>query len=217
MLRRSKHKVDPLIRARMGYSLLDKSPLFRMALQACDDTLQGLPHPPAWSIFEELSKTRGNSNVNEAQYSQPLCTALQIGLVALLQSWGIRPTAVAGHSSGEIGAAYAAGMISLETAITVAYYRGYVLVDSSDTSSPKDPQGSMCAVNMSEDECSSILKKFDGHVQLAAVNSPQNCTLSGDRESIQQIVDTCAEQGRFCRRLKVDKGASPDPLMITNY
>ncbi|KAL8681128.1 MAG: hypothetical protein Q9186_002721 [Xanthomendoza sp. 1 TL-2023] len=178
----------------------------RGVLQACDDTLQGLPQPPSWSIIDEIYMAREHSRINEAQYSQPLCTALQIGIVFLLQSWGIRPTAVVGHSSGEIGAAYAAGMISLESAITIAYYRGSVLTASSDTPSSRTAMGSMCAVSMSEVESKSLLESFNGQVQLAAVNSPQSCTLSGDREAIQKIIDLCTEQGRFCRKLKVDKG-----------
>ncbi|KAL8799576.1 MAG: hypothetical protein Q9182_005787 [Xanthomendoza sp. 2 TL-2023] len=192
--------------ARMGCCLLNHSPLFKDILRECDKTLQGLPEPPSWSIIDVLCMTQQHSCVHDAQYSQPLCTALQIGIVCLLHSWGIRPTAVVGHSSGEIGAAYAAGMISLESAITIAYYRGYVLSGSLDIPSSSTANGSMCAVSMHEDECKSFLGSFHGQLQLAAVNSPQSCTLSGDQEAVQKIVDLCTEQGRFCRKLKVDKG-----------
>ncbi|KAI4220335.1 MAG: hypothetical protein LQ349_008111, partial [Xanthoria aureola] len=140
-----------------------------------------------------------------AQYSQPLCTALQIGLVILLKSWGIQITAVVGHSSGEIGAAFAAGMLSWRNAIIVAYYRGLVLADASPIPRRAKCQGSMCAVDIDGDECDSVLKEYEGQVQLAAVNSEQSRTLSGDRDAIEAIVDLFQKRGRFCRRLKVDR------------
>ncbi|KAI4244578.1 MAG: hypothetical protein L6R42_010425, partial [Xanthoria sp. 1 TBL-2021] len=190
---------------RMGCSLLDQCPSFRSTLLECDHVLQGLSHPPAWSILDELSKNRDQSNIDEAQYSQPLCTALQIGLVVLLKSWGIPITATVGHSSGEIGAAFAAGMISLRDAIVIAYYRGFVLAGSSQLSPTTGSQGSMCAVDMGEDECKSILEDHNGRLQLAAVNSEQSRTLSGDRDAIEAVMELCKKRGDFCRRLKVDK------------
>ena len=198
----------------MGCALLDQCGSFRSALLECDHVLQKLSLPPAWSIVDELSKTRDQSNIDQAQYSQPLCTALQIGLVKLLRSWGIQISAVVGHSSGEIGAAFAAGMLSSRSAIIIAYYRGLALADSSPTSRTAKCQGSMCAVDIGGDECDSVLKEYQGHVQLAAVNSEQIRTLSGDRDAIEAIVDLCQKRGRFCRRLKVDKGTFSSMLLV---
>lgn len=62
--------------------------------------------------------------MDEAEFSQPLCTALQVALVDLLMSWKVTAGAVVGHSSGEIAAAYAAKAIDAEDAWRVAYYRG---------------------------------------------------------------------------------------------
>ncbi|KAL8717345.1 MAG: hypothetical protein Q9225_005405 [Loekoesia sp. 1 TL-2023] len=191
--------------AQMGCALIDQSPLFRSTLEDCDNILQGLPYGPSWSIVEELSKEKERSNVNEAEYSQPLCTALQIGIVCLLRSWGIKPDAVVGHSSGEICAAFAAGLITMRNAIITAYYRGHVLAKSSTLSSAAEAQGSMCAVGMGEDQCLGLLRGLEGRVQLAAVNSPYSCTLSGDRTVVQSVVNLYAEKGQFCRELKVGK------------
>ncbi|KAL8994776.1 MAG: hypothetical protein Q9169_005338 [Polycauliona sp. 2 TL-2023] len=190
--------------SRMGCSLLDQCPSFRSTILECDQALQELSHPPAWSILDELSKTRDQSNIDEAQYSQPLCTALQIALVVLLKRWGVQITAVVGHSSGEIAAAFAAGMISLRDAVVIAYSRGLVLADSSQSSSSTETRGAMCAVDMGEDECNSLLGDYNGQVQLAAVNSEHSRTLSGDRDAIDGIVDICKKREMFCRRLKVD-------------
>ena len=199
----------------MGCALLDQCASFRSALLECDHVLQKLSHPPAWSIVDELSKARDQSHIDQAQYSQPLCTALQIGLVMLLRSWDIQISAVVGHSSGEIGAAFAAGMLSLRSAIIIAYYRGLVLADSSPISrTAKFQKGSMCAVDTGGDECDSVLKEYEGHVQLAAVNSEQSRTLSGDRDAIEAIVDQFQKCGRYCRRLKVDRGTFSSMLMV---
>jgi acyl transferase domain-containing protein len=74
----------------------------------------------------EFNKDEQSSNIYNPAYSQPICAALQIALVDLLDSWGVRPSAVVGHSSGEISAAYAVGGLSKESALRVAYYRGFV-------------------------------------------------------------------------------------------
>ncbi|KAL8782267.1 MAG: hypothetical protein Q9213_005541 [Squamulea squamosa] len=199
--------------ARMGCELLEQSKLFRFMILECDSILQDLPRGPSWSIVNELSKAKEHSNVDIAQYSQPLCTALQIGLISLLRSWGVKPTVVVGHSSGEIAAAYAAGMISLRSAIVTAYYRGLVLDDHLTERSNKTSEGSMCAVGMSEGECEALLKDCHDRVQIAAVNSPQSCTLSGDREAIQMIIELCKKRRRFCRQLKVNKAAPYEILL----
>ncbi|CAG8888844.1 unnamed protein product [Penicillium egyptiacum] len=101
--------------ARMGYELLRSktNPVFSNTIASLDKTLQELgPLAPSWTIDGELRKPARKSRVDEAEYSQPLCTALQIALVDTYASIGIRPAAVLGHSSGEIAAVYAAGGLS---------------------------------------------------------------------------------------------------------
>ena len=194
-------------RPQMGKALLDESPLFRATIQECEKVLQSLPDKPVWSIEEELSKEGKASNVYQAAYSQPLCTAIQIGLVRVWASWGISPIAVVGHSSGEIGAAFAAGFLSLRDAILIAFYRGLCLSPSTlNGSFQPEIQGSMCAVGMDEHEAECLISGYDGTIQLAAVNSGNSCTLSGDKSAIKRVVARCAEKGIFCRELKVDMG-----------
>lgn len=115
----------------------------------------------------------------------------------------MEPHAVVGHSSGEIAAAYAAGNMSLRDAMATAYYRGFVLGSSSRISLRSEPKGSMCAISTSARE---IVEAHDGRVQLAAVNSPTSCTLSGDEDVINEIAANCATGGFFCRQLQVDMG-----------
>lgn len=111
------------------------------------------------SIIEELSKAKDESQIYESEYSQPLCTALQLGLTALWRSWGLLPKFVLGHSSGEIGAAYAAGLISLQDAIIIAYYRGMIFAKSPVGSSSPESPVSMCAVGLGEEDARSLLVK----------------------------------------------------------
>ena len=186
----------------MGMSLIDLSPLFKSVLHECDRLLSKLPDPPAWTIIEELSKANETSNIYRAEFSQPLCTALQLGLVVVLESWGVTPDAVVGHSSGEICAAYAAGILSLRDAMVISYYRGLVLSCPSAQAS----KGSMCAVGLNEDEANDLLQNYAGRVQIAAANSPSSYTLSGDADAIKKIVAQLAREKRYCRELKVDQG-----------
>ncbi|KAL9119068.1 MAG: hypothetical protein Q9187_004377 [Circinaria calcarea] len=189
--------------AQMGKLLIDQSPIFKAVVSECEEILASLPDKPSWSIIEELSKTGDSSNVYQSAFSQPLCTALQLGLVVLWESWGLVPSTVIGHSSGEIAAAYTAGFISLRDAIITAYYRGLYISDIASEASAW-PKGSMCAIGLSVEDTRKRLTEYEGRVQLAAVNSPSSCTLSGKKDAIEEIVGICAKEGTFCRELRVD-------------
>ena len=190
----------------MSKALLDQLPTFRLVLMECDKILATLKDRPTWSIVEELYKSESSSNIHLSTYSQTLCTALQLGLVAIWKEWGLLPSAVIGHSSGEIAAAYAAGYISLHDAMTIAYYRGLYLSRASETSSSSKPRGAMCAVGLGERSAIEVIESFNGRIQLAAVNSPGSCTLSGDEDVINEVVRSLEKQKIFCRKLRVDIG-----------
>jgi acyl transferase domain-containing protein len=80
---------------------LQTQPIFRASLKAADLYLTGLGSQ--WSVLKELNSSEAQSRVSEPEVSQSLCTIVQVALVDLLQYWGVRPKAVVGHSSGEIG------------------------------------------------------------------------------------------------------------------
>lgn len=189
----------------MGKQLMQTSKLFAAVIDECDRVLASLKDRPFWKIREELIKPSKVSRINSSSFSQPICTALQLGLVEIWKAWGIKPRAVIGHSSGEIGAAYAAGILSLRDAVIVAYYRG-VYMGSDNRKTCSGAKGAMCAVGISENGCSSLLDLCRGRLALAAVNSPSSCTLSGDGDAIKEIVGVCKERGFFCRELRVDMG-----------
>ncbi|KAG8528377.1 putative Hybrid PKS-NRPS biosynthetic cluster [Bacidia gigantensis] len=189
----------------MGRQLIQQSPLFRQALDRCDSILQSLPEVdrPEWTCVGELLRTKEDSRVSQSTFSQPLCTAIQLALVDQLAKWGIKPSITVGHSSGEMGAAYAAGILSFEDAIMNAYYRGRVF--QMETKNKVQVPGSMMAVQMSEAEAIQELQKYEGRIKIAAVNSPTSLTLSGDEPAIDELKDVLAAKGTFHRKLQVDK------------
>lgn len=93
---------------RMGAELIERSVTARNILEKLEASLSLLPDPPQWSLVKELLAARSCSRVYEAAIAQPLCTAIQILIVDILRIAGIEFHTVVGHSSGEIGAAYAA-------------------------------------------------------------------------------------------------------------
>lgn len=182
--------------AGMGRDLIAGFPSFHAVLTHLNGVLKSLPHPPSWDLVDEILHEGPKSRVNKAEFSQPLCTALQVALVDLLKAFGVEPAAVVGHSSGEIGAAYAAGALSAAEAVTAAYYRGL-------TSTSGGRQGAMAAVGISRAEATLYLE--DGAV-VACDNSPQSATLSGDEDAIDRMIESIKsdDPDMFARRLKTD-------------
>ncbi|KAI0176547.1 hypothetical protein GGR52DRAFT_571510 [Hypoxylon sp. FL1284] len=183
--------------AEMGKGLFITNAEFREDIQLMDRILRFLPSPPSWTIEAEILKPREISYMNTARLSQPLCTALQIGIVRQLRRLGVAPAAVVGHSSGEVAAAYAAGYISLEFAIKAAYYRGLV------SSSTRRRDGSMAAIGLGAAEVAKLLP--DG-VVVACENSPQSTTISGNGVLVRQVVSAikAAKPDTLARVLQVD-------------
>ncbi|RMZ82848.1 hypothetical protein DV737_g1943, partial [Chaetothyriales sp. CBS 132003] len=185
----------------MGTQLMDSHPVFAETVRAASDYLRHIGAD--FDLVNELVKPKGESDIGKAHLSQPICTAIQLGLIALLASWGIKPLSVVGHSSGEIAAAYAAGAISLENAIAVAYYRGQVA--SSMTVQYPDIKGAMIAVGTSSDIVKSIISQLGlANIVIACENSPNSITASGDAGSVDQLSVELTRRSIFNRKLQVD-------------
>lgn len=154
-----------------------------------------------FSLLEELQKDETTTKINSAHLSQPSCTAVQLALVDLLRTWDLAPTAVAGHSSGEIGAAYAARIIDFEDAMTVAYHRGRLIPILKEKF--PDLEGSMMAVGAGQSEIAPLLERIPspaGEAKIACINSPNSVTVSGDAAAIvelQKIIEevSCSPNG----------------------
>ncbi|KAH6867729.1 hypothetical protein B0T10DRAFT_596949 [Thelonectria olida] len=190
---------------RMGARLLEESPYASRRLADLDDALSSLPSGdrPAWTLRDMILADASSSRIADAAISQPLCTAVQVVLVDLLQHAGVELHGVVGHSSGEIGAAYAAGFLTARDAIRVAYYRGLY---AKLAQSPNGGKGAMMAVGTTIEDASEFceLDVFQGRIQVAARNSSSSITLSGDEDAIIEAIETFKDEGKFARQLKVD-------------
>ncbi|PQE28507.1 Beta-ketoacyl synthase domain-containing protein [Rutstroemia sp. NJR-2017a WRK4] len=178
----------------MGRELYRRYPVFAHSMDECDRCL---------SSFAELNKDETSSCINEAHISQPACTAIQLALTDLLKAWNVLPTAVAGHSSGEIGAAYAAGILPLDACMAIAYYRGLATVELRKQF--PDLKGSMMAVGCSKDEIEPLLASLTAkEARVACYNSPTSLTISGDEPAIDELQKLMEDRQIFNRKLQVD-------------
>ncbi|KEZ40819.1 putative lovastatin nonaketide synthase protein [Scedosporium apiospermum] len=195
----------------MGAELIRSSEFVRKRVQELDQFLTTLPEGdrPEWNLEQEMMAGNDTSRIAEAALSQPLCTAIQIILVDLLLAARIKFSAVVGHSSGEIGAAYAAGFLSDKDALRVAYYRGlYAKLAGNviDVTTGQKSQGAMMAVGTSWEDAHDLLslRAFRGRLAIAAHNSSASVTLSGDVDAIVHAKKVFDEEKKFARVLKVD-------------
>ena len=192
--------------ARMGAEMVENSPTALKILESLEHSLMTLPSRdrPSWSIISELLEKKESSRVDQAEISQPLCTALQIMLVIILRNANVTFDAVVGHSSGEIGAAYAAGIISSSDAIRIAYYRGFHLHQGQGLGGK---QGAMMATSTTFEDAEELCQvdDFEGRLCVAASNSSNSVTISGDADAIEEAKEVLTAEGKFARQLKVDK------------
>ncbi|KAK9860833.1 hypothetical protein MYU51_006145 [Penicillium brevicompactum] len=192
--------------AQMGIQLLD-IPVFRESITHSQQILSDLNCP--WDLPEEMRAEAAYSNMSLPDRSQSICCALQVALVDLLASWGARPKATVGHSSGEIGAAYAAGFIAHDTALRIAYFRGLYSLQLSQG----ERRGAMMAVELPPVNAQKYLEILPTEsVVVACVNSPTSVTLSGDADGIDKLEDQLKADGCFARKLQV-KTAYHSPHM----
>lgn len=185
----------------MGRELVRDLKYARGILEELEATLSTLPnvaHRPSWSLTKEVLAGSTESRVGEARVSQPLCTAIQILPVDLLELAGLKFAAVVGHSSGEIGAAYAAGFISRSDAIKIAYHRGLC----AEQAPHPGQRGAMMAVGTTFEDATEIcgLEAFEGRVCVAACNSPSSITLSGDADAIDEVKVVFDDEKKFARK-----------------
>ncbi|KAF4824807.1 Polyketide synthase-nonribosomal peptide synthetase [Colletotrichum siamense] len=187
---------------RMAAELIEDSPSVANIIKRLDQSLQSLPprDRPSWTLRDQLLAPKESSMVANSSLAQPLCTAVQIILVDLLRVAGIQFSAVVGHSSGEIGAAYASGYLSATDAVRIAYYRGLHL-------QLVTTKGAMIAAGTTFEDAQELcsLPAFEGRACVAASNSPASVTLSGDADAIEEIQIVLEDEKKFNRLLKVDR------------
>ncbi|KAI4289981.1 MAG: hypothetical protein L6R35_000743 [Caloplaca aegaea] len=186
----------------MGKHLIEEFPSFRRSILDLDIVLQSLPEKPSWTLQQAILEPKKTSRISHVTQSQPVCTAVQVALIQLLAAWGISPKGgVIGHSSGEIAAAFAAGLLTPEKAIIIAYYRGYVVGNSSNPT-----RGAMMAAGMTKAAADADIQSLglEGSIRVACVNSPESVTISGDESAIEVLLTELQSHGLFARKLNTD-------------
>ncbi|KAK3168679.1 Type I Iterative PKS [Lepraria neglecta] len=182
---------------RMGAELMTYYPSFLRSIRYLDMALGDLEDSPDWTLEDALLEDPKSSRVNEAEFSQSLCTAIQVALVQLLGLWGIRLKVTCGHSSGEIAAAFAAGLISASEAIILAYYRGKVVRDI-------NTNGAMLAVGLGVEAIKPYLKEAKDEVVVACHNSPAGVTLSGNADLLETLKKDLIADNVFARSVNTN-------------
>ncbi|XP_076014160.1 phthioceranic/hydroxyphthioceranic acid synthase-like [Genypterus blacodes] len=163
----------------MCKQLLKQEPVFRDKIKEIGQIFQRFC---SLDIVATLESEFESSDFKRTDVVQPLLFAIQVSIVALLRHWGVKPDAILGHSVGEVAAAHCAGLLSLEDAVKVIYLRS--LLQSKATG------GKMLVIsNIAVSEVSALLPRYSGKICLAAYNSPQSCTLSGDADAIEKLHD----------------------------
>ncbi|MDT0510283.1 MULTISPECIES: type I polyketide synthase [unclassified Halomonas] len=207
--------------ARMGADLLAGSTIFAVAVDEVDALFQRYGD---FSLRAELEGRNEGGRTGEGgsgegpnaeerlaqtEIAQPTLFAVQVGLTRLLRHHGIAPAAVAGHSVGEVAAAWACGALSLEDAVKVIYFRSH-------HQGKTRGQGEMSAVALSEVEINEWLATGDyPGVHLAGINSSRGVTLAGDPAALTRLEQALTDAGTFAKRLPLDyafHSPSMDPI-----
>ncbi|BBC31255.1 hypothetical protein SGFS_025490 [Streptomyces graminofaciens] len=178
----------------MGVELLDSSPVFAAAIADCEAALA--PHVD-WSLTEVLRAAPEAGLLDRVDVVQPVSFAVMVALARLWASAGVQPTAVIGHSQGEIAAAHIAGALTLEQAATVVALRSRALTELAG-------EGGMVSVPLPETEVSKLLADRAGRLEVAAVNGPSSTVVSGDAEAVEEFLAECEKREIQARRIPVD-------------
>ncbi|KAI1762472.1 putative polyketide synthase [Hypoxylon sp. FL1150] len=181
----------------MGKDLIETFPVAAREVKYLDKVLQGCYDPPSWTLYDELTKPRSSEHLRSPEISQPFVTALQLAILALLRACNVDCQGVVGHSSGEIAAAVAAGHLTSEQAIKIAYYRGKATSQATYSA----PVG-MMAVGLGSDNVRPYLEGTS--IEIACYNSPQSVTLSGNKAELVEMEQKIKADGHFARLLLVD-------------
>jgi len=177
-------------RCGMGLELYRCDDVFKNTLDKCSKILRALA---GWQLIDELSSNK----LDQPEYAQPANFAIQAALFELLKSKGVIPSAVVGHSIGEIASAYASGAISLEEGLCISYHRSRI-------QAARKGLGTMLAAETTLEQANEYINRFPDKLSIAAINSKSSVTFSGDEQTLQIVANEFEKGGAFYRFLKVN-------------
>ncbi|GAA2143475.1 hypothetical protein GCM10009760_29920 [Kitasatospora kazusensis] len=179
----------------MGRELYQSEPVFRELVDECSALLVpwlGLHLRAVLYPATEQETRAAELALQDMAVAQPAVFVVEYALARMWMAWGVRPTAVAGHSLGAFAAACIAGVMSLPDALRLVVARGKLLRSL--------PAGAMLAVPLPESELADLL--VDG-IELAAVNGPSQCVLSGPAAAVGELGDRLTGRGVDAKRLHI--------------
>src|SRR5258706_1831428 len=180
--------------AGMGRRLLAEVPEFRRAVDAIDACLA---RRSGFSVRAGLEAADCAALLEAAEFAQPLLFAIQVGVTETMHAWGVVPSAVVGHSVGEIAAAWACRALSLDQAVQVVCERS--------TAQAKTRGDGMTALVLGEDAARALLQRSPAarRLVIAAVNSPTSVTLAGERGDLEAFEGELSARSLSFRRLAI--------------
>ncbi|MEI2579701.1 type I polyketide synthase [Scytonema sp. PRP1] len=187
----------------MGRQLYETQPIFRQALERCDEILR--PYLER-SLLSVLYPQPGETSLlDQTAYAQPALFALEYALVELWKAWGVHPDAVMGHSVGEYVAATVAGVLNLEDGLKLIAERSRLMQNLPQ-------EGEMVAVFANEAAIRAITEIDEQKVAFAALNSPQNTVISGELQAVRATCTALHKAGIKTKKLATSH-AFHSPLM----
>lgn len=180
----------------MGKALL-RDPVFLQTLEEIDQYFLPLAR---YSLRADLAGELGDGErYHFTEFAQPALFALQVGMTQSLQALGIQPQAVLGHSVGEVAAAWASSILSLEDAVQVIYHRSRLQATTRGV-------GAMTALALAADAAVEQIQAagLADQVELAAWNSANGCTIAGDVTAISTLEGVLRQRGVAHKRLPID-------------
>ncbi|MFC5149963.1 type I polyketide synthase [Streptomyces aureoversilis] len=189
----------------MGRELHGAFPAFAAAFDALCDRFDAEGLRPLRSVLWAEEGTEDAALLDRTDFAQTGLFVFEVALFRLLESWGVRPDVLSGHSVGELAAAHVAGVLSEPDAVELVAARGRLMRQLPGN-------GAMVAVEASEHEAEQELMGWTDRVAVAAVNGPRSVVLSGEEDAVLAVAARFAAQGRRTTRLRAGH-AFHSPLM----
>jgi acyl transferase domain-containing protein/acyl carrier protein len=182
----------------MGAGLMTASPVFAAKVRECEAAFE--PYLD-WSLGDVLRGVTGARSLDDDEVVHPALFTMMVSLSALWESCGVRPTAVVGHSQGEIAAACVAGALSVHDAARIVALR------STPIREKLTGRGGMVSVALPADDVEVLIEPWRGRLSIGALNGPASTAVSGDLDAIEELQAKCEANGIRAQRVAIGYAA----------